>query len=463
MAERLAGREARVYHESLATLNRHRTRNRLRENLFLAKKRLDEVGFSVPESMKGFEAAIGWPEKAVMVPARRIRPSVFAGASDDVVDELNDRFSDRYVRTMERMLIDASLRHGVSFGFTTPGDILGGDPEVVVSARSALEATAAIDRRTLKVTSGLEVIDRDTKILYVPGEAILVENQRGELRVTNRVRGIEGRVSCATYAWGRSLDRLFGRSRITRPVMDLSGQAIRTMLRQEVHAEHFSSPQRILEGARASAFRDADGKMRDALDIATGAIWGIPDFYDEETGEWRRANLKQINAASMQPHTEQLRSIAMMFSGETGIPVGQLGIIQDNPSSADAMRAAETDLNTLVEAELPSYEDSRSDLAQNVFLAAHGPSAIEAVRRVKATFLNPATTSLSAAADWATKFVSANPWAAESDVLLEMWGFSASQLERLRSERRRLNAGGVLQQLLEARRAQGDEADPDGQ
>ena len=462
MAERLAGKEAKVFHDSLAVIRRNYRRNKHRENLFLAKQRLDQVGFSVPDSMKEFEAAIGWPEKAVMVPARRIKPSVFdtAGGSKDFADEVNERFSGRYMRTMERMLIDASLRHGCSFAFVTPGDTDEGEPDVVVSARSALEATAFINRRTLQVTSGLEAIDRYNYILYLNGQTLSINNAQGELLVTRRKpnRG----VPVVTYAWGRTLERYFGRSRITRPVIDYSGQAIRTMLRQEVHAEHFSSPQRILEGARQSAFTDKDGNLKDSLDIATGAIWGIPDFFDEETGEWRRSNLKQINASSMQPHTEQLRSIAMMFSGETGIPLNQLGIIQDNPSSAEAMRASETDLNTLVEAELPNYEDSRSDLAGQVMRLAHPRMAglDTEVNKLRGTLLNPATTSLSASADWATKFVSANPWAAQSDVVLEMWGFTGSQLERLRNERNRLNSGGVLQQLLQARNSQQQPAQP---
>lgn len=461
MAERLAGREAKLFHDSLAVIRRHRTRNRLRENLFLAKKRLDQVGFSVPDSMRGFEAAIGWPEKAVMVPARRIRPSGFstAGGSQQFADEVSTRFSGKYIRTMERMLIDSSLRHGCSFGFVTPGDVLGGEPDVIVSARSALEATAFIDRRTLKVTSGLEVIDSNKYLLFRDGQILVIENIRGELRVTRRIRS--NGVPVVTYAWGRTLDRIYGRSRITRPVMDLSGQAVRIMLRQEVHAEHFSSPQRVLEGARQAAFADKDGNVKDSLDISISSIWGIPDFYDEETGEWRRANLKQIAAASMQPHTEHLRSIAMMYSGETGIPVNQLGIIHDNPSSADAMRASETDLNTLVEAELPSYEDSRNDLAGAVMRIAEpsAPGLESEIASLRSTYLNPATTSLSSAADWAQKFISVNPWAVDSDVMLEMWGFTGSQLERLRDERKRLTSGGVLQQLLAARTPPSEQGD----
>lgn len=454
MAERLAGAEATAYHQMLATIRRHKSRNLLRENLFLAKKRLDKVGFSVPDSMRDFAAAIGWPEKAVMVPARRIRPGTFSSVEEPgLIAELNDRFSSSYMHMMDRMAINSSLEFGASFVFVTAGDVLDGDPDVVLSARSALEATATIDRRTLRVMSALELIDAKTSIMYLPGQALVIEVRSGELVVSNRVKGIPGRVQCVPYAWGRTLDRPFGRSRITRPVMDYSGMAVRIMLRQEVHAEHFSSPQRVLEGARKEAFTDEDGNLRPAWQIQTGSVWGIPDFFDEETGEWRRANLTQINAASMQPHSDHLRQIAMQFSGETSIHVDQLGIIHDNPSSADAIRAHDNPLDELVREELPNYADDRRRVAELVMFTANGysPALERSMRRVRATFLDPGATTATGAADRATKFLAANPWAAESDVALEMWGFDEAQLERLRDERERIQGGRVMDKVLEAR------------
>jgi len=452
MAERLAGAEATAFHNLYGIIRKNKIRNTLRMNLFLAKKRLDKIGFSVPASMADFDAAIGWPEKAVMVPARRIQPRGFSTSrgSQAIVDELNETFDEAYIRQIERMWIDASLQTGVSFSFVTPGDQLAGEPEVIVSARSALEATATFNRRTQRVDSALELVDTRTSVLYLPGETLVVGLDGSELVVRERIQGIENYVPCVPARWGRSLDRPYGRSRITRPVMDLSGQAIRTMLRQEVHAEHFSSPQRALEGAREEAFLDKDGKRKDAWDIVTGSVWGIPDFFDEETGEWRRANLKQLAASSMQPHSDQLRSIAMMFSGETAIPVSQLGIIHDNPSSADAIRAHESDLVSLVEAELPNYADDRRELARAVMYVLEGRTAsLDAeLRRVQPIFADPGTITRSAAADRATKFVASHPEYADSDVVLEMWGFDETQLDRLKAHRLRRQGSSVIDQIL---------------
>lgn len=76
------------------------------------------------------------------------------------------------------------------------------------------------------------------------------------------------------------------------------------------------------------------------------------------------------------------------------------------------------------------------------------------MRTVRATFRDPGTTTRQSQAYWAAEFIKANPWAAESDVVLEMWGFDESQLERLRDERRRLKGSGLVDRLLAQRTPQ---------
>ena len=47
----------------------------------------------------------------------------------------------------------------------------------------------------------------------------------------------------------------------------------------------------------------------------------------------------QIAAASMEPHIAYMRNLAARFSGATNVPISELGIVQDNPSSAEAIYA----------------------------------------------------------------------------------------------------------------------------
>lgn len=52
----------------------------------------------------------------------------------------------------------------------------------------------------------------------------------------------------------------------------------------------------------------------------------------------------QFTAASMEPHLSQLRMIAALFAGETGLTLDDLGFATENPSSADAIKASHENL-----------------------------------------------------------------------------------------------------------------------
>lgn len=456
MAETLEGAEATAYHQLRKQIRNAEPGNRLRENLFNARQNLDKIGFSVPDSMRNFAAAIGWPEKAVMAAARRVRPGRFTLTTDPQTEaEINALFATEHARLAERMAIDASLRLGPAFLFVTAGDPAAGDPDVVFSARSAREASAIIDRRTLRTTAALEVIEPTLDLLYLPGQTLLVHRD-ADLTVEARIPGLPGRVPCVPYVWGRALDRLHGRSRITRPVIDLSGMAVRTMLRTEVNAEHFSGPQRALMGAREEAFRDDKGRRRSGFEITTGSVWGVPDYWDEETGEWRRASLEQLNASSMQPHNDHFKMIAQQMAAESSIPVNQLGLILDNPPSAESIRVLESDLTGLVQAELPNYQAARREVARLAMLTRHADPFGTLDRQldaVRPAFLNPGTVTPAAAADMAQKFISAYPHLAETDVVLELWGFDESQLERLQEAHAKARGRSNLAQILGRRGA----------
>lgn len=46
----------------------------------------------------------------------------------------------------------------------------------------------------------------------------------------------------------------------------------------------------------------------------------------------------------MAPYTEQLRTFAALFAGETGLTLDDLGFVTDNPSSAEAIKASHENL-----------------------------------------------------------------------------------------------------------------------
>lgn len=448
--------ETKTFFRLLSRVRAKSKRNILRTQYFEAKKKLDKVGFSIPPHMHDFAAVIGWANKTVRVPARRIRPDGFTlPRESELLSDIEEIFEDNYLAAVERMAIEASLQHSVSFIFVSPGEPELGEPEVIVAARSALEATAEVDERTNRVQRALEIVNKRKMLVYLPGLTLRVESIEGKWWVTAEYVGIPNHVPCTPYVWGRSLERPFGSSRITRPVMDFTDMAVRTMLRQEVNAEFYSGPQRALLGADEAHFTNSKGERISPLDALIGGIWALPDTYDEEEGKLVRPDLTQLAQATMQPHTDMLRTVGMMFSGESSIPLGYLGLTQDNPPSADAIRASEADLVSVVEAELPSIGVARIDLARNVLAVKHGeftPGMASELKGLRAHFADAGTPTRSAQADAGLKFTQAFPWAAESEVALEYYGLNKTQITRLTADRKKQVTGQRLDALVAASR-----------
>ena len=65
-------------------------------------------------------------------------------------------------------------------------------------------------------------------------------------------------------------------------------------------------------------------------------------FTKDEDGDSPKVG--QFSQQSMSPYTEQLRTFAALFAGETGLTLDDLGFVSDNPSSAEAIKASHENL-----------------------------------------------------------------------------------------------------------------------
>ena len=104
------------------------------------------------------------------------------------------------------------------------------------------------------------------------------------------------------------------------------------------------------------------------------------------------------------------------------MPISELGVVSDNPSSAEAIYAAKE----------PLVIDAQNLNADNG----------EALVNV------PAMPSIVSQADAITKMIGAMPWLGESDVALEEYGFTDDQIQRLRSDRARSQGRETVRQVM---------------
>ena len=429
--------DSRLFSELVKTWNRKLDRNKLRLTYYRSRNVLEDLGISIPPPLKDVETAVGWPAKAVdALAARSVFDGFTFGGEEDgdlsrILDD-ND-FAEQYQEAVSSELITSP-----AFVTVTRGQ--GDEPEVRTSFYSAVNACALWDWRRRRVRCGFTITDYDETADF--GMVPSVLNMYTPEAVYQCVRRRDGRFSCSrmdnpqgvplmdALCYRPSLDRPFGKSRITRAVMSITDSAVRTALRSEVAAEFFTSPQRYLLGADEETFKeDPDGKK---LKMWLGAV---QVFTNNEEGE--KPTYGQLSAMSMQPHVDYMRSLAARFAGETGIPVSMLGVIHDNPASAEAMYAASEEL--IIEAEALNRTNGRAlrNVARLITAVRRGVTVGELSddeMAVRPNFKNPMRPSIASTADAMVKIAGMVSGFAGTDVFWEQLGFNEDVRERVQKQ-----------------------------
>jgi hypothetical protein len=447
-----------ILQQLLAQWSAKLPRNRLRTAYYDGIQALQDFGIAIPPAMKRFETVLGWPAKAVDGLARRCQFDGFVlpGQAQDPYD-LTGLIVDNHLGIEIPQVVVSALTHSVAFVAVTRGDVAAGEPEVLVTSRSALHGTGLWDRRRRELRAALAIVDADETglatelVLYLPDAVVTLTRSGGRWSQVAQ-RNPLGRVPVVPIRFRPDLLRPFGRSRITRAVMSLTDSALRTVLRSEVSAEFYSSPQRWILGADEAAFT---GQSR--WDVVLGRILAIQRDEDGNTPE-----VGQYPQMSMQPHMDQLRGWAQLFAGETSLPLSSLGIAPDaNPSSAEAIHAAKEDLIVEAESATQVFGAGLARVARTAIMLRDGlDTEPDDLRRLQARWRNPATPSVAAASDALMKQATVLPWLADSEVALEMLGYDQPTITRLLADRRRTQARSTIDALATAARAVTPGAEP---
>src|SRR4029077_6040721 len=148
------------------------------------------------------------------------------------------------------------------------------------------------------------------------------------------------------------------------------------------------------------------------------------------------------------PQNAHLRMLAQMFSGETGVPIGELGIIGDtNPTSAEALLVSRDDLISEAEQTTDNWSPAVASAIRRALVMLNRGDVPEDLD-VRPIWRNPTHISRAAAADAGSKVLAMFPWLAETEVGLELAGLSPDQIRRAMAERRTSEGSrGVLEAL----------------
>lgn len=418
-----------------------RPRNNLRSAFYdMKNSAIHLMSDQVPNVVRRRSFVLGWSALSVDKLNRRCNLDGFYDVSGRSLDNigLGQIVEDNRLISELSQGAHASLLHGPAFAVTTLGDVEAGEPKVLVHARSAEVATGLWDVRRRVLTSFLSITDSDDKgeptamTMYLPDLNVGMVREEGRWTVSRR--GHQWGVPVDMLRYRPRLGRPFGASRINRTVMSLHLQALAAMIRADVNGEAYSLPRYMLLGATEEAFRNADGSPKPTWQAAWDAVWAIGDDPDAPSDALARADVKQFNGQSPEPQNAHLRMLAQMFAGETGIPLGELGLIGDaNPTSAESLVVSRDDL---VSEALQAQRDWNPDLSRITRRALEMFNGREYPRlRIRPTWVDPVQTSPAARADAGQKILTAQPWLGETSVGLELLGLSPEQARRALAER----------------------------
>lgn len=429
----------------LDVLNSKLERNKLKTKYYEAKEEIKNLGLSMPDDfIEGLDTVVGWPAKAVDYLASRsiFDGYVYKGETNKRLERIvaDNDLSLAYVQAVQSELINSCVFATVSKGAED-------EPEVVINFYSAENATALWNYRKKRIDWGLVVTDvskdqksgsiEPTQMMLHSDKFVYELNKNGSGKWTaTKKPHVMGRPMMAVMAYRPSIKRPFGKSRISRTVMSLTDSAIRERVRCEIGSEFYTFPQKYLLGADDSTF-DAD-----RINMYMTALFMATKDEDGETPKFG-----QLPQASMQPHMDVMRDLAAQFSGETCVPMSSLGVVHDNPASAEAIYAAKEDL--VLDAKMLNQVNGKAMclIAKMALCVAYNKpfSALtDDELDIDAHFINPAMPSVVTQAPAMVQACAPAPWIAETEVYLEEIGFDEPTRKRLMDAKARIEAQAMI-------------------
>lgn len=236
----------------------------------------------------------------------------------------------------------------------------------------------------------------------------------------------------------------FGRTRITQFVRTLTDDAIRCMWHMQISGAFYSVPKLAFLNLLPEQY---DAVISDKLKYQLDKV--LATEVDESGGPGTA--IQQFSGNSPQPFVDELRALASQFAGATGVPLNSLGIVQDNPSSAEAIGASREDICLIAQRDID--EDRKTiERVVRAAIAVETNTTInrldEGARGISASFADPLIHSRAEMADWAVKINSMRPSFGQTDVAARMVGIDDADLESVKSDETRAAAAAMAQSIF---------------
>lgn len=438
--------------ELISIYQSHTAKNEEKNRYYEGKISVGAVnlGLALPRGISKLEIGCAWGAKTVDVLAARSMFDGFVDLKGNQVSALDQIVADNQLIAEYMKAARDELKYGCTFATLShaPGSCK-------IRFHSPRTAAAYWDGEKGRIAYGMAIIDtvpdNSEALSWSPSIVNLYTDDAVWVLVRHDNRWFAegrphkmGRPLMEPLIWNATSDKPFGRSRIKEPVRRLIDSYVRTIANASIGLEFSTAPQKYLLGITDDQY---DAIVNDKFRQYVGSI--IASTVNPETGE--KPTFGQLAQGSITPHVDMLRMLATQFSAATGLTVSDTGVVNDaNPTSSEAIQAQSVTLVAMAEQLNTGNGDALRVIAQ-MALAVANNTTIEGLsdeqKGVVAHFKNPSMPSLAQTADAALKIATNRPAFANTDIYLEMMGFSQADIRRINAQEQRARGLALASEL----------------
>lgn len=408
----------------------------LRDAYYRGTTRIQDLGISIPPTMRNLHVALGWPRVTVESLSLRLNIDGFMYPdSSDVDDRLqeiwlaNDLDAEHSLANLDALVFGEGY---IAVGSPQTGPNVVDTPPLI-TVESPLDIAAEWDARTRQMVAALRVFGFEGSrqaTLYLPDQTVSLLMTAGGWSVVDRDEHRLGMVPMERIVnRGRSYAQ-DGASEITPEIMSLTDMGSRTLLGLAVASEFYSAPQRYILGATEAAFQDAQGNPKSAWQTYIGRVLAL-----EADEQGNKPQVGQFPAYDPSVFTKVLDSLTQRVSAITGIPPHALGFATANPTSADAIRSAEMELTRRADQKTVTLGKPWRNIMKKALRLGGGPLPPK-LEQLATIWSSTATPTIGATSDAIFKQVTMGYLPAMSDVVGERLGYSAVERARIEADRK---------------------------
>ena len=380
----------------------HIWRNELRYKYYDGKNELKDFGISTPPELLDVTTVIDWPNKAVTALADRVRFDGFTAKDKDVQNILDGLTQRAGFMCRTRFMVHSECIYGFYIA------VVGvNDGKSQIDFYDAERSAAIWDSAKGRIHAGMTIEHFENGLpsevrIFTDDAVITATNDGAFWRFASESIKM-GRIPMVAFTYRPTDRKPFGQSRISRTVMSITDSAVRAALGADISFQFSVSPQKFLLGAAEDPF-----KNKTRWESYIGSIFAIG--YNGKQGVMPQFG--QLPQPSMQQSNDMMRMLAARFGGATNIPISQLGIIHDQPASAEAIYAANEPLVIEATDLIEGNRETMKEIAR-MCVAAEMDVPLDELTNdqldIMPNYRNPAMPSVVSQADAAVKIASAVP------------------------------------------------------